>query len=85
MAKQLSFEQALARLEQTVSRLEAGGLALDEAVALFEEGTRLARLCGERLDAAELKLSTLAQTPDGQVVEVDVDTEDGLAGDEVVA
>jgi exodeoxyribonuclease VII small subunit len=69
MAKQLSFEQALARLEETVAKLEAGNLPLEEAVSFFEEGTRLARLCNERLDAAELKVSQLTQAPDGQYVE----------------
>lgn len=69
MPEEMSFEQALAKLEETVRRLEAGNLPLDEAVALFEEGTRLARLCNERLDGAELKVSQLVQTPDGQYVE----------------
>jgi exodeoxyribonuclease VII small subunit len=77
MPKQLTFEQALAKLEETVARLEAGNLPLDEAVALFEEGTRLARLCNERLDSAELKVSQLTQGPDGQPIEIvlDVDSE----------
>jgi len=76
---ELSFEEALAKLEETVRRLEAGNLPLDEAVALFEEGTRLARLCNERLDAAELKVSQLMQTPGGEYVEHELyaDTDPG--------
>ena len=46
-------------------RLEEGNLPLDQAVSLFEEGTRLARLCNEQLDTAELKVKQLLQTPDG--------------------
>ena len=72
MPKQLSFEEALAKLEDIVRRLEAGNLPLDEAVALFEEGTRLARRCNERLDAAELKVSQLTQMPNGTYAEQDL-------------
>ena len=61
----LSFEEAFARLEQTVQSLEAGGLTLEEATRLFEEGMRLARMCNERLSAAELKVTRL-QTAFGE-------------------
>lgn len=57
--KELSFEEAFTRLEKAVQALEAGGLTLEESVALFEEGMRLAKLCNERLDAAELRISRL--------------------------
>jgi exodeoxyribonuclease VII small subunit len=78
MPDELSFEDALAKLEETVRRLEAGNLPLDEAVALFEEGTRLARQCNERLEAAELKVSLLTRTENGQLTERDmaVDVDD---------
>lgn len=54
-----SFEEALARLEEIVARLEAGDLALEESMALFEEGVGLARLCQEMLAAAEGRLEML--------------------------
>lgn len=76
MAK-VTFEKALAKLEETVHRLEEGNLPLDDAVALFEEGTRLARLCNEQLDAAELKVSQLAQSSNGEYRETDMQ----VAGD----
>lgn len=78
MPKQLSFEDALSKLEETVRRLEAGNLPLDEAVALFEEGSRLARQCNDRLEAAELKVSQLTRSANGQLTEHDmpVDVED---------
>jgi len=65
--QELSFEAALSRLEAIVARLEAGNLPLDEAVALYEEGMRLVTLCGQRLDAAELRVSQLTATPGGGV------------------
>ncbi|MBE0415302.1 MAG: exodeoxyribonuclease VII small subunit, partial [Dehalococcoidia bacterium] len=60
--EQLSFEEALSRLEKIVQALEAGGLTLEESIALFEEGMGLAKICSERLDAAELKISQLQAT-----------------------
>lgn len=62
MAEELSFEEALSRLESIVQALEAGGLVLEETVSLFEEGMRLAKVCNQRLDAAELKISQLQTT-----------------------
>jgi len=55
----LTFEQALAELEATVQRLEAGNLPLAEAIALYERGMGLARCCSERLDQAELQIEQL--------------------------
>ena len=59
MDEQLSFEEALSRLEKIVQALEAGGLKLEESISLFEEGMGLAKICNERLNAAELKISQL--------------------------
>jgi exodeoxyribonuclease VII small subunit len=55
----LSFEDSYARLEEVIAKLEGGELSLDESVALFEEGMRLAEHCGHKLDDAELKVSQL--------------------------
>lgn len=65
----MTFEQALSALEAAVARLEAGNLPLEQAVALYEEGMRLAKICGERLDAAELRITRLATGEDGQIQE----------------
>ena len=61
----LTFEQAFAALEETVRKLEEGGLALEESLALFERGQALAAHCSAQLDQAELKLRQL--TPEGIV------------------
>jgi len=63
--KELAFEQAFAELEETVRKLEAGGLALEESLVLFERGQALAAHCGTQLDEAELKVQQL--TPEGTV------------------
>jgi exodeoxyribonuclease VII small subunit len=60
--QQEPFEQLYARLEEKVGKLEQGGLSLDGAIALYEEGMELARACQERLDQAEQKISRLRET-----------------------
>ncbi len=54
--EKLAFEQALAALEATVQRLEQGDLTLEEAIATYERGIRLAQICTNALDAAELQV-----------------------------
>lgn len=56
-----SFETVYQQLEETVSRLEAGGLTLEESIQLYETGMRLARRCKQMLDAAELRVTELQQ------------------------
>ena len=58
----LAFEEALGRLDETVAALEGGQLALDDALAIFEEGVRLSRRCQELLDRAELRVQRLRMT-----------------------
>lgn len=61
----LSFEEALQRLEQTVARLESSELPLDESLRLFQEGTRLSRICSDLLDSIENRVTQLVESPDG--------------------
>jgi exodeoxyribonuclease VII small subunit len=58
--EELSFEEAFRDLEETVQRLEAGDLTLEESIALFERGQALAQHCSAALDQAELRVSQLA-------------------------
>lgn len=55
----MTFEEAMNKLEETVSKLESGGTTLDEAMALFEEGVGLSRVCRKLLDEARLKVVEL--------------------------
>ena len=61
-AKHDTFEQLYTRLDERVGKLEQGGLPLEDAIALYEEGMQLARECQERLDAAELKITKLRES-----------------------
>ncbi|MFO0761926.1 MAG: exodeoxyribonuclease VII small subunit [Byssovorax sp.] len=54
-----SFEETTRRLTQIVTELEGGDLPLEKALALFEEGVRLARGAQERLDKAERRVEEL--------------------------
>ncbi len=63
---ELSFEDALQRLEQIVSRLESGQAPLEESIALYEEGARLKAHCEERLKAAQLRVEKIVVGADGQ-------------------
>lgn len=56
-----SFEALYGRLEETVRSLEEGGLPLDDSIALFEQGMKLAKQCRELLDGAELKVTSLVE------------------------
>jgi exodeoxyribonuclease VII small subunit len=58
--EELSFEAAFAQLEEIVGKLEEGDLPLDDALALFEQGQKLAAFCGVKLDEAELVVQKLA-------------------------
>lgn len=62
---ELSFEAAYAELETLITQLDSGDLPLEESVALFERGRRLAQHCQTLLDNAELRVSQLLD--DGQV------------------
>jgi exodeoxyribonuclease VII small subunit len=55
-----TFEESFARLQEMVQKLSQGNLALQDALASFEEGMRLAERCTQMLDAAELRLSQVS-------------------------
>jgi len=61
------FDQILLRLRGVVEKLEGGQLSLEEALAAFEEGVRLARRGNEVLDTAERRVEVLTRGPGGEV------------------
>jgi exodeoxyribonuclease VII small subunit len=58
--EELTYEEALAELEEIVSTLEGEQNQLEEAIKLFERGQALAAHCGSLLEAAELKVKQVA-------------------------
>jgi len=61
----MTFEKALADLEEIVAKLEKGGISLNESLALFEKGVKLARFLREELDKAERKIEILLKDEKG--------------------
>jgi exodeoxyribonuclease VII small subunit len=61
----ITFEDALHRLEQLVDQLEAGKLGLEESLKVFEEGVGLARRCARYLDDAEKRIELLTRDETG--------------------
>ncbi len=55
------FEDAQRELEEIVHRLESGQASLDEAIALWERGEELYRLCAAKLDSAQGRIDELAR------------------------
>lgn len=63
----LSFEDALAELEQIVKALEGGQQKLEEAIAAYERGAALKRHCETRLAEAEQRVQVIVESEDGQI------------------
>lgn len=57
----MTYEQAIKRLEEIVACLEKKDTPLEESMKLFEEGTKLAALCGEKLTSAKQKITELTK------------------------
>ena len=57
----VSFEEAIDKLEQIVSKLERGDVPLEKAIELFQEGMALSHLCGNKLAQVERKIETLLE------------------------
>jgi len=64
----LTFEEALLQLEETVAQLESGNLTLEASLSLFERGQHLAARCGQLLDQAQLRIEQL--TEDGEIIDL---------------
>ena len=62
MNKKIPFDDAMKRLEEIVSALEKNEIPLEESIALFEEGLRLAKQCDDQLTGFENKVQKLLDT-----------------------
>ncbi len=62
MTKKNSFEDSLKELENIVSKLESGELALEKSLEQFEVGTKLYKECKDQLSIAEKKIALLTDS-----------------------
>lgn len=75
--KDLSFEEAIARLEVIVKTMEGDAVSLDESLSLYEEGIALVRRLTRELDQAEQRVQILQRTPDGEICPAPFTSADG--------
>lgn len=61
----MSFEAALAELEQVVTRLERGDVPLEDSITLYERGAKLKAHCEARLQAAQMRVEAIRLAEDG--------------------
>ena len=66
-AASVPFEEALKKLETIVTAMEAEDLPLETLLTKYEQGTRLTRVCQEKLAEAELKIQQLEKTATGEL------------------
>lgn len=65
MSAELTFEEARKELERIVAQLESGQAGLEDAVALWERGEELYRVCLAKLDGAQGKIEELGRRVEG--------------------
>ncbi len=74
--RKMSFEKAMARLEEIVQRLESGQASLDETIRLFEEGKRLGQDCRRQLTEVEKKIQKIVEKENGEIALEDFETDE---------
>ena len=67
--KNMSFEEAMLKLEGEVKKLEGGNMTLDESIATYEEAIKLVRICNEKLESAERRVRILTEASDGSITD----------------
>lgn len=74
----LTFEQALAKLEEIVSQIEEGKVSLEESIEKYAQGQDLIKLCRGKIDAAEKRIQILSKA-EGETLAVTGQMEDDQA------
>ncbi|MDQ0256248.1 exodeoxyribonuclease VII small subunit [Evansella vedderi] len=69
---ELTFEQAMERLEEVVSKLEEGDVPLEEAINMFHDGMKLSKFCHDKLQKVD-KQMTEVLSEDGEITPFDVE------------
>jgi exodeoxyribonuclease VII small subunit len=64
-APDISFEKAMARLDEVVEEMQSPELPLEQLIERYEEGMKLLGVCGEKLTAAEQKIELLTRQKSG--------------------
>ena len=67
----INFESAMERLEKLTQELNREGITLEESLALYEEGVKLAKICNQMLEDTERKIKILQISENGEIEEKD--------------
>ena len=65
--EEITFEEALSKLENLVRELEAGKIKLDDAVTAYEQAITLKNFCEKKLNDAKLKIEKIELSPTGEI------------------
>ncbi|NAT10160.1 exodeoxyribonuclease VII small subunit [ANME-1 cluster archaeon AG-394-G06] len=65
--EELTFEDAMKRLESIVETLGGGNLSLEDSLKMFEDGMELCKFCNKKLDEAEYKVEKLMEKEGGEL------------------
>ena len=76
----LTFEDAFRQLGETAEALEAGGMPLAQATAVYEQGMALVQRCNQLLNETELKITELKESYAGSTVEEALEWDDEETG-----
>lgn len=68
---ELTFEQAMERLDEIVSSMESERMPLEEMVASYEEGARLLKMCRSRIDSARHRVDLITQRANSPEAELE--------------
>ena len=71
--KELSFEDAIVSLEDSISKMETGSLTLDESIAEFEKALGYIKVCENKLTAAKERVRILTEADDGSITDMPFD------------
>ena len=74
--EEITFEEALSKLENLVRELEAGKIKLDDAVASYEQAVTLKNFCEKKLNDAKLKIEKIELSPTGNIALTPLDNID---------
>ena len=67
----IKYEEAIAKLEESVRHLEKGDLTLEDSLKAFEDGIKWSRVCEEKLSEAKGKVETLVKQASGETMTKD--------------
>ncbi|WP_311315337.1 exodeoxyribonuclease VII small subunit [Neobacillus mesonae] len=71
----LTFEEAMTKLEKIVEKLEEGDVPLEEAIIFYKDGMELSKLCHDKLKSVEEQLTQII-TEDGRTESFSVNEEE---------